>query len=228
MSETQDAPVSPSELKRAGDHRLRFIIPSVLFAMAATCLIISIFMPYWKMELKAPQYPQGLHMQAYLNRLTGDVTEIDGLNHYIGMRPLREAAQFERTIGIYAIGALSLLVFAGIFIPNRIAALLAAPALLFPVAFLADLHFWLKDFGTNLDPKAPLSSSIAPFVPPVLGEGHVGQFVTVAGMDIGLYLTVAASALILIGLWFHRRAYKPLADARKAGRAGKTEGPAAT
>lgn len=217
MSEKQSESATQPGPAGTADHRVRFILPSVLFAMAATCLVVSVFLPYWKMELKAPQYPQGLHIQAYLNRLTGDVREIDGLNHYIGMRPLGEAAQFEREVGIYAIVALSLLVFAGIFIPNRVAAYLSAPALVFPAAFLADLHFWLKDFGTNLDPKAPLSSSVKPFVPPVLGEGNVGQFVTVAGMDIGLYLAIVASAMILVGLWFHRRAYKPLADARKAG-----------
>lgn len=201
-------------------QRARFILPSILFAVAATCLLISVILPYWRMELKAPQYPGGLEMQAYLYKLSGDVREIDGLNHYIGMRPLGEAAQLERQVGVIAIGALSLLVFAAIFVPNRIAALLAIPALLFPALFLADLYFWLRNFGTNLDPKAPLSSSVKPFVPPVLGEGNVGQFVTVAQPGTGLYLAAAASVIILIGLFFHRRAYKPLQDRKAAaGRA---------
>lgn len=212
----QDASQASEQVTMNGDRRVRFILPSVLFAIAATCLLVSIFLPYWKMELKAPQYPMGLHMQAHINKLTGDVDEIDGLNHYIGMRPLGEAATLERKVGIYAIGMLALLIFAGIFVPNRIAAYLAAPAILFPGLFLADLHFWLKHFGTHLDPKAPLSSAIKPFVPPVLGEGNVGQFVTVASPDLGLYLATAASLLIVIGLYFHRRAYKPLADLREA------------
>ena len=211
-----------TEANQAGatdPHRLRFILPSILIAMAAACLAISVMLPYWKMELKAPQYPNGLHMQAYLNKLTGDVAEIDGLNHYIGMRPLGEAATIERKVGIYATVALSLLVFAGIFIPNRFAADLALPAVFFPGLFLADLHFWLKKFGTSLDPKAPLSSAIEPFVPPVLGEGKVGQFVTVAGADIGLYLAAVAALLVIAGLFFHRRAYKPLRDAARSAAA---------
>jgi ABC-type polysaccharide/polyol phosphate export permease len=149
---------------------------------------------------------------AYVNHLTGDVAEIDGLNHYIGMRPLNEAAIFERTISIYGIVVLALLILAAVYVHNRWAALLALPALLMPVIFLADLQYWLANFGQNLDPTAPLSSSIKPFVPPVLGEGKIAQFRTVAEPGVGLWLAIAASVVILVGLWFHRRAYKPLVE----------------
>ncbi len=193
-------------------NRIRYVIPTLLFAAAAVLLIVSIFWPYWRLTLHAPQYPKGLTVQAYLNRLEGDVFEIDGLNHYIGMRPLNEAAQFEREVSIIGVAALALLILAAIFVHTRWAALLALPALLFPAIFLADLQFWMANFGQNLDPRAPLSSSIKPFVPPVLFEGKIGQFRTWAEPDTGLYLAIAASVVILIGLYFHRRAYKPLVD----------------
>jgi len=44
------------------------------------------------------------------------------------------------------------------------------------------------NFGTNLDPRAPLSNAIEPFVPPLLGEGKVGQFKTIASWEIGLWV----------------------------------------
>lgn len=154
-------------------------------------------------------------MVAYLNHLEGDVQEIDGLNHYIGMRPLGEAAQLERTLAIAAVTVLVLLVAGAIWIHNQWAAFLSLPALLYPLIFLGDLQYWLRDFGTNLDPKAPLSSSIKPFVPPVLGEGVVGQFSTVAYPAAGLILATVASLLIVAGLYFHRRAYKPLVEAAR-------------
>jgi len=195
-------------------HAARYLTPALLFAVAAVLLIISIFTPYWQLTLHAPQYPKGLTVQAYVNRLEGDVQEIDGLNHYIGMRPLNEAAAFERSIAIIGIVGLALLILAAVYVHNRWAALLALPALLLPLIFLADLQYWLANFGQNLDPKAPLSSSIKPFVPPVLGEGKIAQFSTWAVPDVGLWLAVAASVLIASGLWFHRRAYKPLVDAQ--------------
>lgn len=189
------------------------MLPTVFLGLAAFCLIISIFLPYWQMELDAPQYPQGLGVTAYVNRLEGDVREIDGLNHYIGMRPLEEAAQLERSLSIFLIAVISLLIVAAIFIHTKWAALLALPALLYPVIFLADLYFWLRNFGQNLDPTAALSNTIQPFTPPVLGEGLIGQFRTIASPDSGLYLAFLASFLILLGLYFHRRAYKPLVEA---------------
>jgi len=193
-------------------QRGRFLTPTLLLAAAAVLLLVSIFLPYWHMLLKAPQYPGGLRVEAYLNRLEGDVREIDGLNHYIGMRPLGEAATLERTMSMAAVLTIGLLVIGAIFIHNRNALWLVLPTLLFPVVFLGDLAFWLRSFGTNLDPRAPLSSSIKPFVPPVLGVGKVGQFSTVATPGAGLILAGVASLLILAGLWFHRRAYKPLVE----------------
>lgn len=191
---------------------LRYLLPSVFLALAAFCLIVSIFQPYWRMKLLAPQYPGGLEVQVYVNRMTGDVAEIDGLNHYIGMRPLGEAAQLERSLSIYAISVLSMLIVSAIWVHTKYAALLALPALLFPVVFLADMYFWMRNFGLNLDPNAALSGAIEPFVPPILGEGIVGQFKTVASVDSGFYLALLSSALILVGLYFHRRAYKPLVE----------------
>ncbi len=204
-------PRVPDEVQ--DERRLDYRLPSIFLGLAALCLIISIFLPYWNMALEAPQYPKGLRVHTYVNRLEGDVQEIDGLNHYIGMRSLEEAAQLERSLSILLIAVTALLVVAAIFVHTKWAALLALPALLYPAIFMADMYYWLRDFGQNLDPTAALSSYIEPFVPPLLGEGLIGQFKTVATLGPGFYLAILASVFILVGLYFHRRAYKPLVDA---------------
>lgn len=192
-------------------HRLRYLAPTLLFAVARVLLLVSIFVPYWSMELEAPQYPDGLLVTAYVNHLEGDVKEINGLNHYIGMKPLEEAAKFERASAVWLILAMFLLVEGAAFVHTKWAVLLALPAILFPAGFLMDLHFWLTTFGQHLDPQAPLSSSVKPFTPTVLGEGGIGQFKTYASAGCGLYLAAAGSMLTVIGFVFHRRAYRPLA-----------------
>ena len=103
-------------------HRARYVLPSSFLAAAAMLLLVSLFQPYWRMVLHAPQYPKGLTVHAYLNRLEGDVAEIDGLNHYSGMRKLNEAAKLERELSIMAVVAVALLVLGAIFIHNRRAA----------------------------------------------------------------------------------------------------------
>lgn len=206
-------PRAPAEEVKT--RRARYLLPTLFLVGGAVLIIVSIFLPYWSLVLHAPQYPQGLLVNAYLSHLEGDVREIDGLNHYIGMRPLAEAAQLEKSISVFAIGALILLVLAAIFIHSPWSVLLAIPAILLPVVFLADLYYWLNNFGQNLDPNAALSSAVKPFTPTILGEGVIGQFKTVAFADFGLLLASAASVLILIGLFLQRRAYKPLVDARR-------------
>jgi hypothetical protein len=204
--------VPSDELAR---HPLRYGLPTALLSIARVLLLVSVFLPYWHMELVAPQYPDGLFLTAYVNHLGGDVKEIDGLNHYIGMRPLGEAAQLERSASVWLIVAMVLMMEGAMFVHSRWALMLAIPAILFPVLFLLDLQFWMAHFGQNLDPKAPLSSSIKPFTPTILGEGGIGQFRTFADMGYGLWLAIASSVTSVFAFWFHRRAYKPLLDATR-------------
>lgn len=205
--------IGPREPKELTDEeRLPYRLPALLFSAAAMLLLVSIWLPYWKMTLLAPQYPGGLEVITYVNRLEGDVFEVDGLNHYIGMRPLEEAAQLERAVSVVAITILALLLLAAILIHTKWVVLLVLPALLMPFLFLADMYYWMRDFGMNLDPTAALSNIIEPFVPPILGRGLVGQFETVAAFQSGLYLAFLATALILVGLYYHRQAYKPLVE----------------
>ena len=206
-------------LREALHHPLRYVLPFACFAAAAVLLVYSIGQPYWRMTLRAPQYPGGLKVVGYVNRVEGDVHEIDELNHYIGMRPLNDAAQIEKAVGVASLWAFAVLLLAsGVLVHNRLAALLVIPALLFPALFLLDLHLWLAHFGQHLDPHAPLSSAIKPFTPPVLGIGKIGQFRTIARPGYGLILATYASGFILVGLFFHRFAYKPLVDRMKANR----------
>ncbi|MGD9692955.1 MAG: cytochrome C [Phycisphaerales bacterium] len=197
-------------------RRWRYLTPNLMLMAARVLLLLSLFLPYWHMELEAPQYPNGLYLTAYVNNLEGDVKEIDGLNHYIGMRPLDQAAAFEKAAAVWVVVAMVLLVEGAAFIHTKWAVILALPAVFFPLGFLGDLWFWLRTFGQNLDPSAPLSAAVKPFTPTLLGEGGIGQFRTYSEMGIGLHLAFACSILTLIAFFFHRRAYKPLYDRERA------------
>lgn len=211
MSSIFDRIVGPRvSLEERSKHSLRYGTPGVMLLIARVLLLVSLFLPYWHMELQAPQYPDGLHMTAYLNSLTGDVAEIDGLNHYIGMRSLYEAAKIERTVGVFIMIVFVVMLELAAYIHSRWAVLLVAPVVFFPVVFLVDLHLWMRHFGLNLDPEAPLSNAVKPFVPTALGKGGIGQFVTIATPGIGLMLAAVASVVLLAALFFHRRAYLPL------------------
>ncbi len=176
-------------------------------------LLVSVLLPYWILQLEAPQFPGGLTVRAFINRLEGDVAELEGLNHYVGLDSFDDGAVFERSIAVIAVLVLAGLLLAAWLIHSRWVVVLVTPALLFPVIFVADLQYWLWVYGHNLDPRAPLAAAVGEFTPPIFGRAEIAQFDTLALPGPGLILAVAAAVLIAFGLRAHRRAYKPLVDA---------------
>ena len=81
-----------------GQHPQRYRLPKLLFAGAALLLLVSLLLPYWILQLSAPQFPEGLTITAYVNRLSGDVVELEGLNHYVGLGSFEDGAVLERTV----------------------------------------------------------------------------------------------------------------------------------
>lgn len=212
--------VPPEEMR---EHWTRYQAPRAFFAAAAVLLVISIFFPYWSLKLVAPQYPKGLYMHAYVNRLEGvtekglnALDELEELNHYVGMPSFSTGAVLERSISIIAIVAIAGILLAALVFRSRWVVLFTIPALLFPLLFLADLQFWLWKYGHSLDRSAPLADAVGDFTPPVLGAAKIANFETLALPGLGLILAFVASILIVVGLVLHRRAYKPLVDEAEA------------
>ncbi len=199
------------------------LLPLLLLTMAAALLAASFLLPYWSMELDAPQYPQGLGTTVYANHLEGDVEEIDALNHYLGLPPLDDGGKVERALAPYAIAVFATFLVAAAFVHPWLSVALAAPTLLFPIVFLADLKWILYTYGHSIDPESPLGGAIDPFTPPLFGRGVVGQFVTIARAEAGLWLVVAAVVVASAGVFAHWRACKPLFDARAAQRPSTAE-----
>ena len=67
----------------------------VLLGVCGLMLIAVLFVPMWRIDLDAPQYPEGLQMLIFSNKLGGNVDIINGLNHYIGMKTLHNPKHTE-------------------------------------------------------------------------------------------------------------------------------------
>ena len=175
------------------------LLALALTLAGALLFVLSLGRPWWGMVMYAPQYPQGLITIATLEHMSGDVDEIDELNHYIGMMRLNEAARVERAAAPYLVWAFAALAVLALLVRKQWAAwLLRLPMLSFPAVFLADLKFWLWYAGNHLDPKAALSSTIKGFTPVLLGEGKIAQFRTQAWLEPGFWLAVAGVAAVFL------------------------------
>lgn len=172
--------------------------------LAAGLLFASIFLPWWGMTFNAPQYPEGLDIIVYPHKLDGRIDIINGLNHYIGMKEFSEESFPELTYLPWLIGIMGVLVLLAALLRKK--GLLLGLVALFVIGGalgLYDINRWLTSFGTELSPTAPID--IEPFVPPVVGENRIANFVTRSYFSTGAYLAGAAFLLILFPLWRDRK-----------------------
>lgn len=177
-------------------------LAKALLIAAGILLLASLFFPYWHVELETGIYPEGLALQIRPYRVEGDVEEIDKLNHYIGMRTLASAGQLERAVAIPSIIIAALCLLIAPFVPRKWALWLTVPGLLFPVIFLGELYWWLRDSGMNLDPNAPLNQTIKPFIPPLFGDSVIAQFSAKASFQTGFFLALLSGALSRVAFYF--------------------------
>lgn len=168
---------------------------------AAALIALSTQLPLWSMKMEAPQYRHGLFLNAYGTGMTGDIRELNILNHYIGMPPI-EAPAFETAmfpIGIAALIGLALASPLHRWI-RRLAVVATATV---PLVILTDLQWRLYVFGHSLNPKAPIR--LKAFTPLVIGETEMGNFESEAMVSWGFACFIAAALLLWLGGRISRR-----------------------
>ena len=164
-------------------------------------LILVYFIPIWYIVLKAPQYRDGLSMSIWLTKITGgtkfDLTNINILNHYVGMRKIdiKDFAEFiymPYVLGFLILGALVTYIY-----PRRIMLFLGMASLVgVAVAGLIDFHKWEYEFGHNLDPDAALSIPGINFEPPLIGCKAMMNFNTCSWPHAGGFILFAVGILL--------------------------------
>ena len=171
----------------------------ILTLYAALLLAGSIFLPWWRMECRAPQYgARVLIVEVTPGTTSGDTKEIDNLGHYVGMHSMTTFAAIERALGPYALGLAALIAFSIPFLPRRWMRLVAVAAIFaVPLLFAADLYAWQKYAAKNLDPNAALSMIQDRIQTKLVGKYSVAQFNVKATFQEGFWLSVIAGFNVL-------------------------------
>lgn len=172
----------------------------IALIVSGICFFASIFFPWWGLRLIAPQYPEGLYMYVYPNKLEGDIDIINGLNHYIGMANFSEETFPELSFLAYIVGAVALITIIIAIIRNyKLLVGWTIIVLLLGAVGIWDLYRWLNTFGTNLSPQAPIE--IDPFVPPIFGTNQLANFETFSFFSYGVGLVGIAILLLILVIW---------------------------
>lgn len=178
------------------------------------CVILMIggfFFPFWRISLEAPQYPEGLEMKIWLHKLSGDVEKVNGLNHYIGMKLIKENEFPEFRILPFA---MAFLVAFGVLtaILNKRKLLWSWVLMLLAGGIVAfyDFYKWEYDYGHNLNPMAAIKVPGMSYQPPLFGYKMLLNFLAGSFPDTGGILVIGSAFLLVFLLIREERSYRNL------------------
>lgn len=168
--------------------------------LAAVALLASAYvLPLWRVELIAPQYPEGLGMLIRVNRVEGlkphDLNSINILNHYIGMQAIEPDAIPELK---YMPWILAGLIVGGLVVAawgRRVPLYVWGGALaLILVAGLYDYWRWGYRYGHDLNREtAIIKIPGMTYQPPLIGSKKLLNFYATSWpASGGIALTLAA------------------------------------
>lgn len=196
-----------------------------IIMIIGSLLLLGLFkFPLWNIMLGAPQYPDPLGMNIYIQGIEGvqefDIQNIDGLNHYIGMKTIPKVEDmwefevFPIVIGIMValgviigvlgfLGKVSYKWFLGWFILMSILGVLG----------MYDFNQWLIEYGTDLDPKAIMAytqpdGTPMTYKPPLLGYQKMLNFDVDSWPATGAYMIFVGMLLTVVAFFIGKSASK--------------------
>ena len=164
-------------------------------------------LPLWRIDLIAPQYPEGLGILIKVNTVVGvkeqDLNSINNLNHYIGMQRIEPDAIPELRYMPAILGGLILTALLVAALGRR--AILYVWAVLLAAVQLGGLYDYWKwgyDYGHNLDmDTAIIKIPDMTYQPPLIGSKQLLNFTATSWPAPGGWGLIIASILVAIAVW---------------------------
>lgn len=178
----------------------------IWMAIAALLLIGVYFVPIWSISMDAPQYPEGIGMNITVDNIVGkkknDLNNINGLNHYIGMKEIQPDSIPELRVMPFIFG---FLIVSGLIIAitgKRTWILYwLGMFVLLAVIGLADFYIWGYDYGHNLSPDAPIKVPGMTYQPPLIGSKQLLNINATSLPHIGFYISALSMSIAGLVWW---------------------------
>ena len=168
-----------------------------ILALASLAMLSSYFFPLWRIDLWAPQYPEGLALNIWHNKLGGDVDIINGLNHYIGMAHLKQESFPEfQILGYLIAGFVALGLLVAVIGKRHVLIGYLGLMSMAGSAALYDFYRWGYEYGHNLDPSAAIKVPGMSYQPPILGYKALLNFGAYSIPDTGGWIFIGACSVV--------------------------------
>ena len=188
----------------------------IIVIVASLILILAFFFPIWYIDLEAPQYPEGIGLEIWLNKIAGqkpnDLANINGLNHYIGMKEINPDAIPEMKIMPFIIIFLVLFgIVSGISGKRSLVYIWIILFIVIATIGLYDFYMWEYDYGHNLNPHAAIKIPGMAYQPPLIGSKMLLNFNAISMPHIGSWILVATVVLAVIAVIMDKKSKKEIA-----------------
>lgn len=188
-------------------------LPRILFLTGALLLLLVFAFPLWQITLFAPQYPDGITMYIWVNKISGNsegiLQNINILNHYIGMAKIEPESIPELKYFPYIIYTMTAAGIA-LFFLNKPKGFLIWSLVLIVLGILGiyDFYLWEYEYGHNLSPDAPIKIPGMVYQPPLFGRKMLLNFEAFSYPHWGSFFLGAAIILGLLASWLGIRRKK--------------------
>lgn len=177
-------------------------VSRILLGASALSLLLLYAVPIWRIDLSAPQYPEGLGMKIWIDHLSGQIDQINGLNHYIGMAYITEEQFKEFLYMPYLVAVLVVLGLLAAVLNKRWLVLTWTVSIAAMGALaLYDMYQWGYKYGHELDPTAAIIVEGMAYQPPLIGFKQLLNFGAwslpdIGGILLGLALAIGAGVCL--------------------------------
>jgi len=176
-------------------------------------LILVYFVPIWSIYLTAPQYPEGLGMKIWINKVLGDthydLQNINLLNHYIGMKEIVSDSIPELLFMPFVLGYLILGALVTELFPRVGMAFLGIINLgLVGLVGFYDFWRWEYNYGHNLNPDAPIIVEGMAYQPPLLGCKEMLNITACSYPSYGGYILFGSLLVLIFVIWSEKKKSK--------------------
>ncbi len=177
-------------------QEMKASLTSRIIMMAGAILILALFIfPMWNITLEAPQYPEAIGMDIWINKITDhnpyDLKNINLMNHYVGMKAIPEIIPEFKFFPYIVIFMSVLGVFFGIAGNKNLFLVWFCMMVILGVLGMYDFYLWEYDYGHDLDPTAAIKVPGQAYQPPLIGYKYILNFKAISMPMVGAYFLFA-------------------------------------
>lgn len=184
---------------------------SKLLMMLGALLLLPLFvLPLWNITLEAPQYPDNIGMDIYINKFKdaqpNDIKNINIMNHYVGMEDIPESIPEFAIFPKVILGMAILGVIIGLIGKRKLFLVWFFIMIVLGTIGMYDFYQWEYEYGHNLKETAAIKFTTPDgepmaYQPPLIGSKMILNFKAISMPRAGAYLMFLGMALTVLAFY---------------------------